>query len=54
MIEYTPKEKKIMIILFEMLKKIMEAQNGYMEIDYETFDSNDLFCLADRLGIEDY
>ena len=54
MILYTPKEKRIMIMLFEICKKIMEAQNGYIEIDYETFDSNDLFCLANRLGIEDY
>ena len=54
MIEYTPKEKRIMIMLFEMCNKIMEAQNGYMEINYETFDRNDLFCLADKLGIEEY
>ena len=52
MIDYTDKEKKFLKLLFNIGNKIIETANGYYEINYESFDRNDLFQLAEKVGIE--
>ena len=51
-IEFTEKEKNVLQMLLAICKTIIEAQNGYMEIEYEYFDRNDLFYLCEKLGFE--
>ena len=46
-------EKKVLAMLFSMGSTVIEAQDGYIEIDNESFSRNDLFNLACKLGIED-
>ena len=53
-IEFTEKEKNVLQMLLTICKTIIEAQNGYMDIDYESFGRNDLYYLCEKLGIEDY
>ena len=48
--EYDDKEKKLLNMLFEIAYKMIEIQNGYMEIDYVSFDRGDLYNLAEKLG----
>ena len=53
-IEYTESEMKILELMFHIIKETIEMQNGYMEIDYVSFDRGDLYNLAEKLGIGDY
>ena len=53
-IEFTEKEKNVLQMLLTICKTIIEAQNGYMEIDYESFDRGDLYYLSEKLGVEEY
>ena len=50
--EYTGHEESILTMLFEIAKLIIDLQGGYMEMtDGRCFDNNDLFGLAEKLGI---
>lgn len=50
--EYTEHEESILTMLFEITKLIIDLQGGYMEMtDGRSFDNNDLFRLAEKLGI---
>lgn len=51
MIEFTDTEKAFLAMLFSIGNKIIETANGYYDINYTTFDRNDLFYLAEKLGI---
>ena len=53
-IEYTESEMKILGLMFRIIDEIIKMQNGYMDIDYVSFDSGDLYNLANKLGVEDY
>jgi len=53
-IEYTETEIKILELMFRIIKETIEMQNGYMDIDYVSFDRGDLYNLAKKLGVEDY
>lgn len=54
MVEFTENEKNVLNMMFTICKTIIEAQGGYMEIDYESFGKKDLFNLSEKLGIDDY
>lgn len=50
--EYTGHEESILTMLFGIAKLIIDLQGGYMEMtDGRYFDNNDLFDLAEKLGI---
>lgn len=52
--EFTKKEKKILIMLFKIGQVILDVNAMEVYTDsVEFFDKNDLFCLAEKLGIED-
>ena len=53
-IEYTESEMKILELMFHIINETIKMQNGYMEIDYVSFDRGDLYNLAKKLGVEDY
>ena len=50
--EFTEAEKAFMNMLFKMANIVIEMQNGYMDIDCLPFSRNDLYNLAEKLGIE--
>lgn len=50
--EYTEIEKKFLTMLFQIGELIISTDDGYYEINYETFDRNDLFNLAEKLGVD--
>ena len=54
MAELNDKEKKVLKMMFRMLNEVVEACGGYVEIDYDCFDGNDLYNLFEKLGIGDY
>ena len=50
--EYTEHEESILTMLFGIAQLIIDLQGGYMEMtDGRSFDNNDLFILAEKLGI---
>ena len=51
---YTETEIKILELMFRIINETIKMQNGYMEIDYVSFDRGDLYNLAEKLGVEDY
>ena len=51
-IEFTDNEKDFLTLLFNIGNKIIEAADGYYEINNESFDRDDLFRLAEKLKIE--
>lgn len=53
-IEYTESEMKILELMFRIINETIKTQNGYMDIDYVSFDGGDLYNLANKLGVEDY
>ena len=53
-IEYTESEMKILELMFRIIDETIKMQNGYMDIDYVSFDGGDLYNLANKLGVEDY
>lgn len=52
--KFTEIEKKVLTMMFGVVKEMLCLQNGYADIDYQTFDEGDLFNLAEKIGIEDY
>ena len=50
--EYTGHEESILTMLFGIAELIIDLQGGYMGMtDGRFFDNNDLFGLAEKLGI---
>ena len=54
MTEFTENEKKVIKMMFKSLSVIVEACGGYVEVDYNCFDRNDLYHLFEKMGIGDY
>lgn len=52
MIEFTDTEKAFLAMLFSIGNEIIETASGYYDINHSVFDRNDLFKLAEKLGIE--
>ena len=52
--KFTEKEINVLTMMFRIVNTVLYAQNGYMEVGNESFDRNDLYYLAEKLGIEDY
>lgn len=52
--KFTEIEKKVLTMMFGVVKEMLRLQNGYADIDYKTFDEGDLFNLAEKLNVEDY
>lgn len=50
--EYTETEKKILTMLFKICNEMIETCDGYLDLDCITFSRNDLFYLAEKLGID--
>ena len=48
----TELEKKFLTMLMKIGNEIIEAQDGYLDFNYESFSRNDLFNLAQKLGVE--
>ena len=53
-IEFSKKELDALKIMFEMMGSVLEYSHDLYVSDYDSFDSNDLFNLKCKLGIEDY
>lgn len=51
-IEFTDTEKAFLTMLFNIGHEIIKTADGYYDINYVTFDYNDLFKLAEKLGID--
>lgn len=51
-IEFTDTEKAFLRMLFNIGNEIIKTTDGYYDINYVTFDYNDLFKLAEKLGID--
>lgn len=51
-LEYTENEEKVLIMMFTIVKNILDLQGGYMDIDYTSFGRNELFYLSQKLGID--
>lgn len=52
--DYTDSERKILATLFSVTDMVLKLQGGYMDIDGESFGRGDLFCLAGKIGIDEY
>ena len=53
--ELTNNEKEILIVMFKNMNEVIHLCGGYLDIHGESFGVNDLFCLADKLGVvEEY
>lgn len=50
--QFTEIERKVLITMFTMFKEILLLCNDYIDIDYESYSRNDLFSLAEKLGID--
>ena len=53
-IELTDKEKEILRVMFRNMNEIINLCDGYLDIHGESFGRNDLFDLAEKLGVEEY
>ena len=53
-IELTGEEKEILKVMFRNMNEVFDLCNGYIDINGETFNGNDLFRLAEKLGVEEY
>lgn len=51
-IDFTDTEKAFLTMLFNIGNEIIKTADGYYDINYVTFDNNDLFKLAEKLGID--
>ena len=51
-IEFTDTEKAFLRMLFNIGDEIIKTADGYYDINYVTFTNNDLFKLAEKLGID--
>ena len=45
-------ERKVLEMLFSMANIMIKTQNDYIDIDYQSFGRDDLYNLAEKLGIE--
>ena len=50
----TEKEKVFLTLLFKIGKEIIDSEEVFNAFDDNSFDRNDLFALAEKLGIEYY
>lgn len=51
----TKKEREILIVMFKNMYEVINVCDGHLDIHGESFGANDLFCLADKLGVvEEY
>lgn len=51
----TNKERDILIVMFKNMYEVLNVCGGNLDIRGESFGVNDLFCLADKLGVvEEY
>ena len=50
--EYTENEEKVLVMMFTIVKNILDLQDGYMNIDDMSFGHNELFNLSEKLGID--
>ncbi len=48
-IEFNENEKTILTIMFKNIYSIVSAQNGYLDLEYGTFNNNDLFDLKEKI-----
>lgn len=53
-IKLTDEEKEILRVMFRNMNEIIDLGDGYLDIHGESFDRNDLFDLAEKLGVEKY
>lgn len=51
-VEFTDTEKAFLTMLFNIGNEIIKTADGYYDINYVTFTHNDLFELAEKLGID--
>lgn len=51
-IEFTDTEKAFLIMLFNIGNEIIKTADDCYDINYVTFSHNDLFKLAEKLGID--
>jgi len=52
MIEFTEQEKKFLVMLFKIGEEILETCDGYIDMDCSIFNRNNLFYLAEKLGVD--
>ena len=52
-VEFTEKEYKVLHLLFKIMDDFMWIAH-VIDIDGETFNSNDVYNLAKKVGFEDY
>ena len=50
--EYTENEEKVLVMMFTIVKNILDLQDGYMDIDCTIFGHNELFDLSQKIGID--
>lgn len=53
-VEFAEIEKDILGTMFGNMLDVIEICDGYLSIRGKTFDRNDLYELACKIGIEDY
>jgi len=51
---FTEQEKKILCLMFKNMSNTIEACGGYIEVDYNCFDRNDLYRLFEKMNIGDF
>ena len=51
--EFNETEIKVLNMLMEIAETIIGTQNGFMDINYDVFNSNDLYNLKVKLGLEE-
>lgn len=50
--ELTETDRKVLEYMFRSFSGILEFDGGGIRVDYEWFSTNDLFKLAEKLGID--
>lgn len=54
-IELTDEEKEILRVMFRNMNEVIDLCDGYIDIHGKSyFYRNDLFDLAEKLGVEEY
>ncbi len=53
--ELTNKEMEILIVMFKNMYEVINVCGGNIDVHGSSFGVNDLFCLAEKLGVvEEY
>lgn len=52
-IKFTEQEKIILKVMFQNMRNVIDSCDEF-NINYACFDKNDLFYLAEKLGISNY